>query len=274
MGAVIGPGLTVRLMHSDGVTAVMIVSLVWLVIATILAMVLGRYDLKARQTRTELIGGGVWEGAVRVIRSRYLLLACSLLLLHNLTSTFLYNGLAVLVDESVAGFDQRTVLFAYLDLIVQIIAFGLQFFVTSRLVNNLGMQRTLVLAPVLLAGGFVILGASTGLVLFAAVGVVQRSLNYGVLGPTKEMLFTVVDRETRYKSKNFIDTAIYRGSDVLASWVFKGLLSTGLSVAQIAWAYLPFMGLWAWGAWKIGETYTGLRVATSVDNSATSSPVG
>ena len=59
--------------------------------------------------------------------------------------------------------------------------------------------------------------------LFAAVQVAQRSLNYGVLGPAKEMLFTVVDRETKYKSKNFIDTAVYRGSDVTASWIFKGL---------------------------------------------------
>ncbi len=272
MGAVIGPGLTVGLVSSNGVTTVMIVSLVWLVVATVLAIVLGRYDLKAVQKETDLIGGGVWEGAVRVFRSRYLLLACLLMLLHNLTSTFLYNGLAVLVDENVAGFDQRTVIFAYLDLIVQVIAFILQFFVTSRLVNSLGMPRTLVLTPVLLAGGFAILGGSMGLVLFAAVGVVQRSLNYGLLGPTKEMLFTVVDRETRYKSKNFIDTAIYRGSDMLASWVFKAFLGAGLSVAQIAWAYLPLIGLWAWGAWKLGVTYTALRAGVGGNNSSSTAP--
>jgi AAA family ATP:ADP antiporter len=196
---------------------------------------------------------------VRVFRSSYLLLACLVLLLHNLTSTFLYNGLAVLVDENVTGFDQRTILFAYIDSIVQVIAFILQFFVTSRLVNSLGMPKTLVLAPALLAGGLVILGGSLGLVLFAAVGVVQRSLNYGILGPTKEMLFTVVDREARYKSKNFIDTAVYRGSDVVASWAFKGLMSAGLPLAHIAWAYLPVMGLWAWAAWRLGATYANLR---------------
>ena len=71
-----------------------------------------------------------------------------------------------------------------------------------------------------------------GLVLFAAVQVAQRSLNYGVLGPAKEMLFTVVDRETKYKSKNFIDTVVYRGSDVTASWIFKGLMSAGLSLSH------------------------------------------
>ena len=113
--------------------------------------------------------------------------------------------------------------------------------------------------PAMLAGGFVILGSSMGLVLFAAVQVAQRALNYGVLGPTKEMLFTVVDRETRYKSKNFIDTAVYRGSDVTASWIFKGLTSAGLSVAQMTWVYLPVMGLWAFGAWRLGGIYSRLR---------------
>ncbi|MSQ97700.1 MAG: MFS transporter [Xanthomonadales bacterium] len=272
LGAVIGPRLTVGLVNANGVTGVMLVSLVFLVAATVLAISLGRYDLKVTHARAEAIGGGVWEGAVRVFRSRYLLLACLLLLLHNLASTFLYNGLAVLVDQNVAGFDQRTIFFAWTDFIVQIIAFILQFFVTSRLVNSLGMPKTLVLVPALLAGGFVILGGSLGLVLFTAVGVVQRSLNYGILGPTKEMLFTVVDREARYKSKNFIDTAIYRGSDVVASWVFKGLMSAGLPLAHVAWAYVPVMGLWAWAAWKLGAKYTGLRAGIAGDDSSQQRP--
>ena len=113
--------------------------------------------------------------------------------------------------------------------------------------------------PMMLAGGFIILGSAMGLVLFAAIQVAQRSMNYGVLGPTKEMLFTVVDRETKYKSKNFIDTVVYRGSDVTASWIFKGLTSAGLSLSQISWFYLPVMGLWGLGAWRLGKLYTGLR---------------
>ena len=75
----------------------------------------------------------------------------------------------------------------------------------------------------------------------------------------KEMLFTVVDRETKYKSKNFIDTAIYRGSDVTASWIFKGLSSAGMSIAQMTWVYLPVMALWVFGAWRLGRICTRMR---------------
>jgi len=196
-----------------------------------------------------------------VFRSKYLLYACLLMLLHNLTSTFLFNGLAVLVNEYIAGFEERTRFFSQVDQIVQMLAFAFQFFITSRLVVSLGMQRTLVLVPAALACAMVVLGSSVGLVLFAAVQVAQRSLNYGVLGPTKEMLFTVVDRETKYKSKNFIDTAVYRGSDVTASWIFKGLMSAGLSIGQMAWCYVPVMGLWTVGAWRLGRLYTELRDA-------------
>jgi AAA family ATP:ADP antiporter len=255
MGAIIGPRLTAGLAAQGGEHSVMLLALMCLLIATLLAVVLGRFQLQVTQQHSEKIGGSVWEGAVSVFKSKYLLYACLMMLLHNLTSTFLYNGLAVLVDEKVVGFNERMVFFAYVDYAVQIIAFTLQFFITSRLIKSLGMSRTLVGVPLFLAAGFVLLGSTMGLVLFAAVQVLQRSMNYGILGPAKEMLFTVVDRETKYKSKNFIDTAIYRGSDVAASWLFKGLSSTGLGLGQIAFVYLPIMGLWTWGAWRLGRLY-------------------
>jgi len=260
IGAIVAPSFTKGIVAGHGATGVMLTAAGFLVIATLLAVLLGRYDRRQQHGRpTEVIGGSIWEGAARVFRSEYLLYACLLMLLHNLVSTFLFNGLAVLVDENIAGFEQRTRFFSHVDQVVQILAFGFQFFITSRLVRHFGMQRTLVVIPAMLAGGFIILGSSIGLVLFAAVQVAQRALNYGVLGPTKEMLFTVVDRETRYKSKNFIDTAVYRGSDVTASWIFKGLTSAGLSIGQMTWVYVPVMALWALGAWRLGGIYTRLR---------------
>jgi AAA family ATP:ADP antiporter len=255
LGAIIGPRLTAGMAAQSGEQGVMAISLACLLIATTFAVVMSRYQQQATHTQTEKIGGSVWEGAISVFKSKYLLFACLMMLLHNLTSTFLYNGLAVFVDGNIVGFNERTVFFAYVDFAVQIIAFSLQFFLTSRLISTLGMPRTLLGVPLILAAGFTLLGSTMGLVLFAAVQVLQRSMNYGILGPAKEMLFTVVDRETKYKSKNFIDTAIYRGSDVTASWIFKGMISAGMGLTQIAFAYLPIMGLWSWAAWRLGVLY-------------------
>ncbi len=258
IGAIIGPRLTAGMAAESGEQGIMTISLVCLLIATLLAVVLGRYQSNTTQEQSEKIGGSVWEGAISVFKSEYLLFACLMMLLHNLTSTFLYNGLAVFVNERIVGFNERTVFFANVDFAVQIIAFSLQFFITSRLIASLGMARTLAGVPLILAGGFVLLGSTLGLVLFAAIQVLQRSMNYGILGPSKEMLFTVVNREIKYKSKNFIDTAVYRGSDVAASWIFKGLTHSGLGLGQIAFVYLPVLGLWAWGAWRLGSLYQGM----------------
>ena len=260
LGAMVGSWTTTMLVLTLGSRNMMAAAAACLLLATVLAVILGRYTRRQHHDQpTEVIGGSIWEGAVHVFRSEYLLYACLLMLLHNLTSTFLYNGLAVLVNDQIVGFDERTHFFGIVDLVVQVIAFIFQFLVTSRLVTSLGMSKTLVMVPIMLAGGFIILGSSMGLVLFAAIQVAQRSMNYGVLGPAKEMLFTVVDRETKYKSKNFIDTVVYRGSDVTASWIFKGLTSAGLSLSQITWFYLPVMGLWGLGAWRLGKLYAALR---------------
>jgi len=261
LGAISGPLLTAQWVGKIGPGGVMVCAIVCLLVATAFAIRLGSFERQQHQHQAEkIIGGSIWEGAVRVFKSKYLLLICLLMLSHNLTSTFLYNGLAVLVDQNIVGFDERTRFFSYVDLIVQVLAFLFQFLITSRLVVYLGMPRTAILPPVLLAVGFTLLGSSLGLVLFAAVQVAQRALNYGLLGPVKEMLFTVVDRETKYKSKNFIDTVVYRGSDVTASWIFKGLMMAGFSIGQISWIYLPVMAVWAFGAWHLGKVYMRLKL--------------
>lgn len=263
LGAILGPLATAGLVTDLGAAGIMLLAIGCLLVATALAIALGRFEQRRGvKTGQEVIGGGIFEGAVEVFRSPYLLLVCALMLSHNLVSTFLYNGLAVLVSQEIVGFEQRTVLFSQVDLVVQVLAFTLQFFVTSRLLQHLGMPRTALLPPLLLAAGFTLLGSSMGLVLFAAVQVAQRSLNYGVLGPVKEMLFTVVDRQARYKSKNFIDTVVYRGSDVAASWVFKGLSISGLGMGAIVWCYLPVLALWSLAAWKLGRSYERLRSAS------------
>ena len=267
LGAISGPLLTANWVGQIGSGGVMTLSVICLVVATAFAIILGRFERHQHQDQAaKIIGGSIWEGAVHVFKSKYLLLICLLMLSHNLTATFLYNGLAVLVDENIVGFNERTRFFSYVDLVVQVLAFLFQFLITSRLVIYLGMPRTAILPPIILAAGFTILGSSLGLVLFAAVQVAQRALNYGLLGPVKEMLFTVVGRETKYKSKNFIDTVVYRGSDVTASWIFKGTMMAGLSISQVAWIYIPIMAVWAIGAWHLGKAY--MRLKGQLDSAA------
>lgn len=260
LGAFVGTLMTTLLVKTMGAASIMLIATT--LFAAVIAMVIhiGRMPAPSIQmNRNILIGGSVWEGAKRVFQSRYLIFVCLLMLLHNTTAVFFYNGLASLVNVAIPDFDEAARFYGGIDTTVQLIAFSLQFFITLRLVKSLGMNGTLMLVPLVLAGGLALLGSMMTLTLFAAVGVAQRALNYGVLGPTKEMLFTVVDRESKYKCKNFIDTAIYRGSDVSASWVFKGMTSAGLSLGAIAWLLLPVVLIWSMIGWQLGKIYRQLK---------------
>lgn len=269
LGAIVGPLITSQWVGDIGTKGIMMIALCAFLAAVGMIMALSHiYSGNQAQNgdgeagENQVVGGTLFEGAVRVFTSKYLLFICLLMLAHNLTSTFLYNGLAILVDNEIIGpnsFDRRTEFFSYVDLIVQIIAFVFQFFITSRLLAWLGMGRSLIMIPLMLTAGMVILGSGLTLVLFAGVQILQRSMNYGLIGPAKEMLFTVVDRETKYKCKNFIDTVVYRGSDVTASWLVNILLKVGLSLSHIAWLFVPVMLMWSAAVWYLGGLYQKLK---------------
>jgi len=94
--------------------------------------------------------------------------------------------------------------------------------------------------------GFVGIAVWPTLVLYVVFSVVRRVGEYALSKPAREVLFTVVSREEKYKAKNFIDTAISRGGDASTAWLVTGLKTLGATTTHIAWALVPMMGLWAW----------------------------
>src|SRR6185437_15369339 len=101
---------------------------------------------------------------------------------------------------------------------------GTQLFLTGPLLTRLGLSRMLSLLPALSGVGFAALAVVPRLAVLAGFQVVRRAAQYGIAGPAREVLFTVVSREEKYKAKNFIDTAVSRGGDALSGWAFAGLL--------------------------------------------------
>jgi AAA family ATP:ADP antiporter len=127
---------------------------------------------------------------------------------------------------------------------------GLQLFVSGRLMQGMGLGRSLALVPALLALGFAALAFAPVLAVLAGVQIVRRAGNYGITRPAREVLYTGVERSARYKAKNFIDTVVYRGGDALAGWLFTGLKSLGLSASGIALLAVPLaLGWAALGLW-------------------------
>jgi AAA family ATP:ADP antiporter len=177
------------------------------------------------------LGGGAWSGVALVFRDRYLLAIAAQMLLFTLGSTLLYFQVAHLVAASGLDSVSRTRLFARVDLAVNVVALLTGALATGRLVRWLGLGTALAFVPALSAAGFALVAGFPTFWVLAAFQGLRRAASYAVERPAREVLFTVVTREERYKSKAFIDTVVYRAGDAGSAWLARGLAAAGVGVA-------------------------------------------
>jgi len=199
------------------------------------------------------IGGSVFAGITHAFRSRYLLNVSLFLLLFAITSTFLYFQQAGIVSRSFSDRGAQTAFFASVDLLVNVLTLAVQLFLTGRMVLLLGVALTLGVLPALTIIGFGALALFPTIAAVAVFQVLRRAADYAIARPTREVLFTVVPREDRYKAKSFIDTVVYRTGDQVGAWSVALLLWAGLGTAGTAFVAIPIAALWLLNALWLGR---------------------
>ncbi len=177
------------------------------------------------------LGGTAWSGVALVFRDRFLLAIAVQMLLFTLASTLLYFQTAHLVAASGLDSAARTRLFARVDLAVNVAALLTGSLATGRIVSRLGLGPALALVPALTAAGFAVAAGLPTFATLAAFQALRRAASYAVERPAREVLYTVVTREERYKSKAFVDTVVYRAGDAGSAWLARGLAVAGLGVS-------------------------------------------
>ena len=140
---------------------------------------------------------------------------------------------------------ERTRLFAHIDIAVNLLALGAQLAVTNRLLRAGGLASGLLLLPALSVLGFGWLAAAPGLGAVVVFVVARRVAEYAVARPSREALFTVLERESKYKAKNFIDTAFTRGSEAMRGWAVNAARALGAGDAALSLAAIPLAALWS-----------------------------
>ncbi|HJS21601.1 MAG TPA: MFS transporter [Steroidobacteraceae bacterium] len=255
IGGLVAPLATDALIEPIGRTGVLIVSASLFGAAILCQVILLRLwrqsDAGADQAaQTRPMGGNPFAGITKVIRSPYLLGFCGFVLLLSAATTFLYFEQLRLVTEAFPDEDDRTQVFARIDFVVQALTLITQLLFTSRIATRLGVAVLLASVPIAMVGGFLTLAVVSNFWVLAVVMVVRRAGEYALTRPGREILFTSVDTETKYKAKNLIDVVVYRGGDALSAWLRKGLKASGMSFSAIAlvgagialaWALI---GLW------------------------------
>jgi len=213
----------------------------------------GTGNVRTAGEAARAIQGGAWSGMRAVFASPYLLGIAAFILLMTFVSTILYFQQANLVAEVFSDRGERTAFFAKVDLAVNVLTVLMQVYLTARIVRWLGVGLALALIPMAMTVGFVAFWMYPTLAVLVAVQVIYRAGRYGVTKPAREMLWTVLSREDKYKAKPFLDAAVYRGGDLVSGWIYAGLAALGLSIGAIALVSAPIAGLWVMLGLRLGR---------------------
>ncbi len=244
-GAILGLLTTGLLVRPLGIPGLLLVSAALLEAAARCAGRLAGWARtgSASAREGEALGGSPFAGFTLVARSSYLLALAAHQVLITFTGTIVYLAQARLV-AGLADSATRTQLFAAVDLATNLLTLGLQSLVTGRLLAGLGLGPALAVHPLLALAGLLALAAWPSLWLVTSLQALRRAVHHSFERPAREVLFTVVSREEKYKAKSFLDTVVYRGGDVLGSQAAAALFAAGVALGGVSLAAAPLAVAW------------------------------
>jgi AAA family ATP:ADP antiporter len=201
------------------------------------------------------VGGNPFAGITIVLKSPYLLGIASFVVLLSTANTILYFEQLRIVEETFTETSRRTEVFANIDFIVQSLTIFTQLFLTGRIAATFGVRALLTFLPIAMVLGFLVLASFNVFAVLAVVFVLRRWGEYAFIRPGREMLFSRLDTETKYKAKNFIDVPVYRAADYVGAQAKTAIdaLTTSPAVTLVIGAALA--GLWAVNGWLLGRTH-------------------
>ena len=263
-GALAGPILTVWLAVPLGPTHLLIVAAVLLEGAVLCARrleIAAAHPDRAEPSRAApstghaKLGGGWLAGITMVLRSPYLAGIALWVALLSLAGTFLYFQQAGIVAAASDDPAVRTRIFASIDLVVGILTIAVQFLATGRLITRFGAGPAAAFLPLVFGAGFAVLGFAPALAVVIVFQAAQRTANFALSNPAREVLFTVLAREEKYKAKNVIDIVVFRGADAASGWLYATMRAAGLDLSAIALASVPVAALWFALALALGRAH-------------------
>jgi AAA family ATP:ADP antiporter len=275
IGAIGGPAFAAFLVGDMGTDPLLLVASMLVVLT--LPIIIWIQHLKVTDLRNEqvgasdkdfdFIGGNPLAGFSEFFNSRYLLAIGLFIFFYTSIGSFVYFELKNLL----ADYDRetRSQIWASIDLAVNTLTVLVAAFATGRIAKHMGLSFTLASVPVLIGAGMLLLAAAPMVSVVVAVQIVRRAGNYAISRPAREMLFTAVDREVRFKAKPVIDIVIYRGGDMLNAWAFTALTQgLGLGLGAVAASGAGIATLWAVTGIYLGRQFHEMTAAPTPTETA------
>lgn len=265
IGGIVGPAVATLLATRIGNNNLMLISAAGFSVTALLVRMLAREKKRllvegAEAQHTTLdhrLKGNPFDGFRLLLQSRYLVLLALFLLLMTWISTIVYFQLGELITKAFTTRDARTQAYGVIDLAVNSIAVVIQLFGTGRIIARFGINAGLLINPIIMVIAFLAIAFSPVLMILGGIQIIRRVAEYAVAKPTREMLFTVIDQQSRYKAKNVIDTVVYRFGDFSSAWVSAVILPHG--VAGLAVFGVLISAIWFPIAFLLGKLYESER---------------
>lgn len=214
-------------------------------------------------TEERRLGGSTLAGVTLILRSRYLMAMVVFMLLHTSAATLLYFEQGRIVETSYDDVASRTRFFALVDLTVSSLTLIFQLLLTAPLIRLVGIGGALAALPLATLLAFAAMAASPLPATVALAQGLRRAVEFAVVRPAREVVWTVVSREEKYKAKNVIETLVYRGGDAASGWLSVGLTALGAGFGLLAFIVVPFAGVWTWLSLWLGRSQKRMARAES-----------
>jgi AAA family ATP:ADP antiporter len=265
LGALVGPLLTSLFVTRIGNSGVLYLGAGMFLAAVLLQAVLvaqwhrSKPDVAstplAPAERDRALGGNPFAGFMLVMRSPYLIGIMLFIVGVSAITTFLYFEQLELVEEQFEEITKRTQVFANLDFIVQLLVIITQLSLTSFIATRLGLTVLLTTVPIVMVFGLTVFALSGTFMVLAVAMVIRRWGEYAFIRPGREMLFSKVDKESKYKAKNLLDVAVYRVSDAAFAQLKNVLESLRMGATAEALFTAGLSALWAVNGWWLGRRH-------------------
>ena len=266
-GALVGPFITDRIVNHVGISGILYFGAAMFAIAIFCQRALvaemsntsmpvaGSASAAPAPRASRGVGGNPFAGVAIVLKSPYLLGIALFVIMISTANTILYFEQLRLVKDMFDNPEERAQMFARIDFIVQALTVVSQVLITGRVAQKLGVTGLLVILPLIVMGGFLLLASLGTFVILASVMVLRRWGEYAFIRPGREMLWSRLDTETKYKAKNFIDVTVYRFSDAVVAQVQDALKAGGMNPAQGALLGAGVCAMWALNGWWLGRKF-------------------
>ena len=269
LGAIAGPLVAAVFVKGLGVSGVLLLAAAGLVVVIVLVSHVIREKRRLQDANEEAqsssmdrkLHGSFLDGFRVLLTSSYQINQALFILLMTWIATIGYFLQTDLIAKAFADVASRTQALADIDLAVNICSAIVSIFGLSRLITRFGVTGSLILNPILMAISFVLMVFSPTLLMLQAMQALRRVTQYAIARPSREICFTVVEQENRYKTKNIIDVVVYRLGDLSSAWMQAGLRALGMGLNGTLGVGVLASGIWAISAWTLGRQYEQRKAA-------------